>query len=570
MPSPKNLQNILWIFSGFLSLAYLLPTSELPLRSLDQDKLMLLTVLFSVMCLVVAKEFPLLLPTFAVLPVGILLWIAAQLIAGMYAYPSDLLLPAFFIVAFVFALLLGGSLGATPDGALVICDTLAKTHLFAALISSVLATVQVAGIDWTPFVAAIELDEALIRPYANIGQTNQLALLLCIAGFSVWWLFQRCQLGSVMSAVAMLVLIWALALTQSRVGWLIVPTVLFFLTRPMSGERSVGLWFSVGIVATYIAFILALPYLAHLLGLSGGDVSSRLAATAERKVLYQQALAMVATHPWLGVGWAGFGQEQFLIAQDFVAVPYTKNSHNLFLNLSAELGLPAGIAVFIGLIVWFFKSCVRQQQTLPIRFAIAFLVAVFIHSMLEFPLWYGFVLMPVGLLIGMAHVQRWQGAGCFVLHRLSTGIFAAICVVGVLVFSWDFQRVKLGIYASETMSFYEWDTDERMQRPSFTFSPAYFDYLQAITVKPVKDMRAEDVMQVEKVTQRFPFPDLINKLAEVYVLNGRSQDAVRALIAFQRLYAKDYRGTYAYWERKAKMDAAYAQVFNAIPPPASK
>lgn len=55
---------------------------------------------------------------------------------------------------------------------------------------------------------------------------------------------------------------------------------------------------------------------------------------------------MVKQHPWFGVGWFGFGTEQVKIAADFPSTIYAEHSHNLVLNLMAELGVAAIFLMF--------------------------------------------------------------------------------------------------------------------------------------------------------------------------------------------------------------------------------
>src|SRR4029434_3454591 len=86
------------------------------------------------------------------------------------------------------------------------------------------------------------------------------------------------------------------------------------------------------------------------------------------------------------------------------------HSHNLILNLAAEMGLPLALVVLALLVYGLWRAlqnAIADGRTeggegYPVQraaFVIVLLVAV--HSMLEYPLWYSYFLFPTAFAFGL-------------------------------------------------------------------------------------------------------------------------------------------------------------------------
>ncbi|WP_295750657.1 O-antigen ligase family protein [Undibacterium sp.] len=436
-------------------------------------------------------------------------------------------------------------------------------HLFAALLSLVMQQLQLAGVDATPFVMYM-VPSAQLRPFANVAQPNQLALLFCLALGSLWYLYQTMRLPAKISILLALCLLWGLVLTQSRIGWLIIPLFALLAGLAKVGELSINRTVLGGLLLLYIALVLGLPQLGQWLGFSSASVAAHVGGRSERWVLIQQAWQMAASHPWLGVGWFGFGAEQVRIAADFSSTTYAEHSHNLLLNFAAELGWPATILIFSGLSWWLWQCCIKVKASMPVRFAIFCLIAVGVHSMVEFPLWYAYVLMPVGLLMGMLHQLRWPAAGR-VLPRAAIVLPSVAALLAMVLLTVDYQRVVNGFNILRTGKTYTGADKRALTRPQFTLFGEYFLYFDVMGVTAHEGMSAAEIAAVEHMSRRFGFVHILNKLAEVYALNGQPQKAERTMLTLQRLHPYSYPEYFDYWKSQAELDQRYAVVFIAMP-----
>ena len=135
-----------------------------------------------------------------------------------------------------------------------------------------------------------------------------------------------------------MVLLFVMSLTQSRIAWIILPLFALYCWPQRTGQRHVGKPLLLVLLLAYVGLVLGLPILENWTGFAGGSVVERIGGHSERVVMMQQAWAMASDHPWLGVGWFGFGAEQVRRAANFSASTYAEHAHNLILNFAAELG----------------------------------------------------------------------------------------------------------------------------------------------------------------------------------------------------------------------------------------
>lgn len=242
------------------------------------------------------------------------------------------------------------------------------------------------------------------RPYANLGQPNQLASLLLWGLLGTGWLWYRRWIGLGGGLVLAAVILFGVALTESRTALLTltVSVALVSIRRWQFLERHIVR----GIQALYVYYLACLlghAQLGHLLGLETSLTMLARSNGELRFALWGMALDASTVSPWLGFGWGraneGFFQV-FLHHPVFVNL-YFEHSHNLPLDLVLWFGWPLGLGLTLYGASWLLRiflsiSCTEQLLTA------AALAVMLIHAMLEFPLHYGYYLWPFGVLAGAA------------------------------------------------------------------------------------------------------------------------------------------------------------------------
>ena len=547
------------IFGALLLSAYLHPYHIHPFRTYYHDALAVLGTLIAFGLLAFAARPRLHLPALSWLPLAIVLMLLLQMALGLVSI-ENIVFPLMYLLLASLAMVLGATWASLAGGADKVCLMLSVAHLAAALVSVMMQSVQMAGLDMSPFIMV----GSAVRPYANVAQPNQLALLLCFGLASIWWLYQAQRLGRSAAVVLVLVLLWGLSLTQSRIAWIILPLFALYCARQREGQYAVHRFLLLFFLVTYAGFVFGLPMLGKVFGVGSTSVVDRIGGRSERMVLMQQAWTMASQHPWLGVGWFGFAAEQVRIGADFTPSTYAEHAHNLPLNFAAELGWPFTLLLGGYLLWWawrvFFCRMMGSQST-SLGLAALCLMAVGVHSMVEFPLWYAYVLLPIAVLMGMANQLRRPSYGVAVpsIAVVSVAAFGGLLLVLV---TFDYQRVVAGFKAQRPG--YE-AAKAALVRPSLTLFGDYFSYFELMKMAPKAGMSALDIAFVENMSRRFGYVHVLNKLAEVYALNGQPAKALRMMVTLQRLHPDSYPGYFDFWKGQSDLDPQYAAVFASMP-----
>jgi hypothetical protein len=192
-------------------------------------------------------------------------------------------------------------------------------------------------------------------------------------------------------AAALIGMAWGL--TGSRTGLLeLVLLWLLALVWRFAAPAPGRVWPTLA-VAT-LAYVLAASGWLPGLGDGGTAPLARVwedsTTCASRLTLWANVWQAVLQKPWLGWGWGELGYAQFMtLTTGPRFCDLLDNAHNLPLHLAVTLGLPlAALLVALALaLVWRGKPWRAAQP--GARLAWAVLGVVGLHSLLEYPLWYG-------------------------------------------------------------------------------------------------------------------------------------------------------------------------------------
>ncbi|PXW91870.1 O-antigen ligase [Sphaerotilus hippei] len=247
------------------------------------------------------------------------------------------------------------------------------------------------------------------RAIGNMRQPNQLSTLLMWACAAAIWLAVRRRWPLVLLGTLLAALVFGVVLTASRTG-----TV---------GVLLLALWGAIdrrlpGRVRLLMLAMLPLYALgwwglelwsAHTGDTFYGDDQIRKTlhgdASSSRGKIWSNTLAMIAAHPWFGVGAGAFNFVWSMTPFPDRPVAFFDHSHNLPMQLAVESGLPLAVAVLgcAGWALWKGRRglvCADLPAARGARTALFMLVVVSVHSLLEYPLWYVYFLLPTALLAG--------------------------------------------------------------------------------------------------------------------------------------------------------------------------
>lgn len=262
-----------------------------------------------------------------------------------------------------------------------------------------LASVCLQLIQFTNFVeSSLVRDLQGNRPFANLGQPNQLSTLLIIAYLSSIIMFEKKIISKYAFITIILTLLLGISLTQSRTSWLV-----FILLVFLTGLKRKFNLLSIFIFSSLYLYIFTslLPSIGQLLDLNLPSLSHRSFLDYSRLDIWRQMIFAVFERPLLGYGWNQTSVAQTLISahQDPLNI-WIEYSHNLFIDLIVWVGIPIGLVLIIIIIRWNLKSFNKVNETESL--IIFFIVFIFfIHCLLEFPFAYAYFLFPIGYYIGV-------------------------------------------------------------------------------------------------------------------------------------------------------------------------
>jgi O-antigen ligase len=274
--------------------------------------------------------------------------------------------------------------------------TLARSWAWAALISSAMGLVQYFGLA-NSFGGLVHVPAYLGDAVGNLRQRNQLATLTSMGVVAVlWWQTQGLRKRHACWMLALLAV--GNAATGSRTGLLQLVLVTLLCAgwawrQSTTRARPSWLWS----VATLAACLLASALLPMALsGVSGQEVAGAVVRMGQhdgcgsRRVLWGNVLHLISLKPWTGWGWGELKYAHYI-------TPYAGerfcdilgNAHNLPLHLAVELGVPLAMALVGALLAVIVRLRPWRIQHSEQALAWGVVAVIGLHSLLEYPLWYG-------------------------------------------------------------------------------------------------------------------------------------------------------------------------------------
>lgn len=463
------------------------------------------------------------------------LWLAAALVLCVLLRGAGTPLDRVGLAGACVLVLLAWSLARDRTQGLDVAHLIAAAWLAAALLSSLMALLQyfeLAG-PLHPWVHVTPVAEA----FANLRQRNQFASLTAI-GFAalLWWTARGGRLCWMLPAVILLGL--GNAATTSRTG-LLAWLALAGLAALWPGEarRERLLLCAVGFAA-YFAGALGLPVLLQwVTGLPAQSLVDRVSAVAAcsaRTVLWGNVLRLVALKPLAGWGWGELDYAHFATLYPGARFcDILDNGHNLPLHVAVELGVPAALAL-VALVLWLvLRARPWAEADGDRRLAWGVLAVLALHSMVEYPLWYGPFQLALGLSLGLLT------AGAQAMTRPLRGAIAAACAALLAYAGWDYLRVSQ-IYLEPQARQAAWrdDTLAHVRRSWLYAGQARFAELTLVGLDKGNAAWMRDTAQAS--LHYSPEPRVIERAIESETMLERYDEAVLQLARYRAAFPADY------------------------------
>lgn len=394
---------------------------------------------------------------------------------------------------------------------------IARAWAIAALVSSAMGLLQYFGMA-DAFSGWIHVPDVLGEARANLRQRNQLATLTAMGVVAVlWWAKHGLQRHHALWMLALITT--GNAATNSRTGLLqmllVTALALGWSLAPRYNQERLPWRLALWALGVYACAIWALP---HLLSIgSGADITSALTrmghddGCGSRKVLWRNVLELIAQKPWWGWGWNELKYAHYSTSysgERFCEI--LGNAHNGPLQLAFALGVPVAALITWGLVLITLVMRPWQAHQTQHQLAWGVLAVVGLHSLLEFPLWYGpfqmAVLLSAVLLAGPG--RQYAHGPQRALPFVGTGILAACAFIAV-----DYSRVRQ-VFLPESQRANFWPGDALNVAKSSVVFRSTADFAE-FSLTPITPENAAHMLQAgQQMLHYSPEPKVIRKVIE--------------------------------------------------------
>lgn len=423
--------------------------------------------------------------------------------------------------------------------------------LAAAFCTALLGLCQYFGLSAlaTPWVDYAEAGEA----FGNLRQPNQFASLCWLGVVIVLWGMPRLPTGAAVGFVVVLAV--ASAASVSRTGMLQGAMVAALASIWPGPEQPRRLRLCAVAAVAYCVGTVLLPFGLHVIfgALPGRTLWGRIGggeACSSRMVLWSNVLHLIAQKPFFGWGWGELDYAHFMTLYPGARFcDILDNAHNLPLHLAVELGVPAAVTVCGTVVWWMVRQRPWQERDAQRQLGWGVLAIILLHSLLEYPLWYGPFQIALGAslgwLLGRPHELTRRAPSW-----LAVGMAAAMFVATVYA-SWDYARVSQ-IYLSPESRRPRWASDPlgEAKRSWLFANQARFAELTLtmLTLENAEWMR----VHAEEALHYSPEPRVIERLVESASLTGHLEEAGMILTRYRAAFPREY----AAWQTQQHLDDA--------------
>ena len=212
------------------------------------------------------------------------------------------------------------------------------------------------------------------------------------------------------------------------------------------------------------------------------------------------------------------------------------------LDIVAWVGIPLGLLLTAVAAYWFVTRMLRVRQPVGI-YAMACVLPVLVHSMVEFPYAYGYFWVASGLCIGLVEADGQPNAAWHWPRSVGLVFVAFWTAVGA-VMTWEYVQIEEDFRYVRFESLNLGHTPSEHSLPDVRVLTQLGGMLVAGRQKPTADMPQAALDNLGDASLRFAYPILRSRYAQALWLRGDAAAATEQLGLIRGMYGEQvYQGT---------------------------
>lgn len=441
---------------------------------------------------------------------------------GILYYASDAILVSYYLLFFCLAYLVGYNFSYYFDKEKIFIFISILIGV-CACISACFSILQYLGYSFD-FLRYLKGD----RPYANFGQPNNMATFHFMGILSLLYLNQVKRINHQIFILLSILLIFSLVISQSRAVWLSFILV-FLLSMFASNRKPIIIKLSfLGLIYISISLVLntilsSINTTALERGLGGGW----------RLEHWKHLIYAIQQKPWFGYGWYQTHIAQLEGVLLFKNEGYLSSAHNIILDILLWNGIPLGCLIVSLCFYILFKILKSKLKTNEF---IMFLIIVPIlgHSLLEYPLYYAFFLIPFALILGVL------SDGIRPIFSLNEDASKLIFLVLIVVFAFSYQQIYITMNRLSVASFYS-ESNQQLNYPDKIILLNKMSIQEEwLLLDPLSQVDVNKINIFRNFVMHHPTYYNLMKFSQLLASNRQYDEARQKLRILNALYSKNH------------------------------
>ena len=527
---------LLLLASVFISLAWLLPIHYRPWVTYTGELFAFLS-LFALAAIYLKDKIKL--PVIS-LPLLLLATIPLiQYFGGELFFFDKALFCSLFVFAFWLCSVLGYNLTQSKLDRENVFTGFSIVLFLCGTLTGIIAICQWLTLD--AYIPGMVNMQRAVRPYANFAQPNNMATFLLMSLLACLYLYEKKKIDTKWLISAVFTMLMSLALSQSRTSWVACICIIAYLAcQQFKGYISIKWYYVTAWAALFFIFIIILPTIGGFLTqladtqIKSVDIARRATGDMSRLAIWNQMLHAIADRPWFGYGWNQTSVAYTLVSEHFQGPVWVRSAHNFILDFVLWNGLLIGLPFLVYFGYWGYQLN-KHVNSVESVIGILMIGAVLIHSMLEFPQYYAYFLLPVGFIIGLVQSQQ-ANIKTITLspNYMRVGYAVSLVLLILIVRDYSVMVPKL----NQSMR-YEQMPEKITNQDQIYVLEEFNRRIEWIRMNPYSKVNAEQLEDIREMVLNYPTKYDLIKYAKVLAFNGYEQEARHQLWLLKTLRKVD-------------------------------